>query len=77
MTENLQPEPDLVASETSRWQPEIEYALNFRLLHLLSRSPSKLLSRDKIPVVVTGTHVKRPQLYDCVGLSRQASGQTS
>jgi UDP-N-acetylmuramate: L-alanyl-gamma-D-glutamyl-meso-diaminopimelate ligase len=58
---NLQPEPDLVVvgNALSRGNPEIEYALNFRLLYLSFPETLKhFFLREKIPVIVTGTHGK-------------------
>jgi UDP-N-acetylmuramate: L-alanyl-gamma-D-glutamyl-meso-diaminopimelate ligase len=58
---NLQPEPDLIVlgNALSRGNPEVEYALNFRLRY--SSFPEALKDfflRDRIPVVVAGTHGK-------------------
>ena len=58
---NLQPEPDLVivGNALSRGNPEIEHVLNSRLR--FSSFPETLKSiflREKLPIVVTGTHGK-------------------
>jgi UDP-N-acetylmuramate: L-alanyl-gamma-D-glutamyl-meso-diaminopimelate ligase len=58
---NLQPEPDLVVvgNALSRGNPEIEYVLNFRLPFLSFPEALKhFYLREKVPVVVTGTHGK-------------------
>ncbi len=58
---NLQPEPDLavVGNALSRGNPEIEYVLNFRLPFVSFPEALKIFFlREKIPVVVTGTHGK-------------------
>jgi UDP-N-acetylmuramate: L-alanyl-gamma-D-glutamyl-meso-diaminopimelate ligase len=58
---NLQPEPDLVVvgNALSRGNPEIEYVLNRRLPFLsFPEALSAFFLRDKIPVVVAGTHGK-------------------
>ncbi len=58
---NLQPEPDLVVigNALSRGNPEIEYVLNFRLRYTsLPECLKDFFLRDKISVVVTGTHGK-------------------
>jgi UDP-N-acetylmuramate: L-alanyl-gamma-D-glutamyl-meso-diaminopimelate ligase len=58
---NLQPEPDLVVigNALSRGNPEVEYVLNFRLPFLsFPEALQYFFLRDKIPVVVTGTHGK-------------------
>ncbi len=59
--ENLRPEPDLVVvgNALSRGNPEIEYILNFRIPHTSLPEALKIfLLRDRLPVVVTGTHGK-------------------
>jgi UDP-N-acetylmuramate: L-alanyl-gamma-D-glutamyl-meso-diaminopimelate ligase len=58
---NLQPEPDLVVigNALSRGNPEIEYVLNFRLPFIsFPEALQHFFLRDKVPVVVTGTHGK-------------------
>ena len=58
---NLSPEPDLtvVGNALSRGNPEIEYVLNFRIPYTsLPEALKTFFLRDKIPVVVTGTHGK-------------------
>ncbi len=58
---NLQPEPDLVVvgNALSRGNPEIEYVLNLRLPFVSFPEALKIFFlREKIPVVVTGTHGK-------------------
>jgi UDP-N-acetylmuramate: L-alanyl-gamma-D-glutamyl-meso-diaminopimelate ligase len=58
---NLQPEPDLVVigNALSRGNPEIEYVLNFKLLYTSFPECLKdFFLRDKISVVITGTHGK-------------------
>ncbi len=58
---NLQPEPDLVVvgNALSRGNPEIEYALNFRLPFCsFPEALKNFFLQEKIPVVVTGTHGK-------------------
>ncbi len=58
---NLQPEPDLVVvgNALSRGNPEIEYALNFRLPYTsLPEALKDYFLRDRTSVVVTGTHGK-------------------
>ncbi len=58
---NLLPEPDLVVvgNALSRGNPEIEYLLNQRMPFLSFPEALKtFFLRDKIPVVVTGTHGK-------------------
>ncbi len=58
---NIQPEPDLVVvgNALSRGNPEIEYVLNFRIRYTsLPECLKDFFLRDKIPVVVTGTHGK-------------------
>jgi UDP-N-acetylmuramate: L-alanyl-gamma-D-glutamyl-meso-diaminopimelate ligase len=58
---NLQPEPDLVVvgNALSRGNPEIEHVLNARLRYAsFPETLQDFFLRDKIPVVVTGTHGK-------------------
>jgi UDP-N-acetylmuramate: L-alanyl-gamma-D-glutamyl-meso-diaminopimelate ligase len=58
---NLSPEPDLavVGNALSRGNPEIEYVLNFRIPYTsLPEAVQTFFLRDRIPVVVTGTHGK-------------------
>lgn len=58
---NLQPEPDLVVigNALSRGNPEIEYVLNSRLRYAsFPETLQNFFLRDRIPVVVTGTHGK-------------------
>jgi UDP-N-acetylmuramate: L-alanyl-gamma-D-glutamyl-meso-diaminopimelate ligase len=58
---NLSPEPDLavVGNALSRGNPEIEYVLNFRIPYAsLPEAVKAFFLRDRIPVVVTGTHGK-------------------
>jgi UDP-N-acetylmuramate: L-alanyl-gamma-D-glutamyl-meso-diaminopimelate ligase len=58
---NLQPEPDLVVigNALSRGNSEIEYVLNFRLPFIsFPEALQHFFLRDKVPVVVTGTHGK-------------------
>jgi UDP-N-acetylmuramate: L-alanyl-gamma-D-glutamyl-meso-diaminopimelate ligase len=58
---NLNPEPDLVVvgNALSRGNPEIEYILNFRIPYTsLPEAIKTFFLRDRIPVVVTGTHGK-------------------
>ena len=58
---NLNPEPDLavVGNALSRGNPEIEYLLNFRIPYTsLPEAVKTFFLRDRIPVVVTGTHGK-------------------
>ena len=58
---NLNPEPDLavVGNALSRGNPEIEYLLNFRIPYAsLPEAVKTFFLRDRIPVVVTGTHGK-------------------
>jgi UDP-N-acetylmuramate: L-alanyl-gamma-D-glutamyl-meso-diaminopimelate ligase len=58
---NLQPEPDLVVigNALSRGNCEIEYVLNFRLPFIsFPEALQHFFLRDRIPVVVTGTHGK-------------------
>jgi UDP-N-acetylmuramate: L-alanyl-gamma-D-glutamyl-meso-diaminopimelate ligase len=58
---NLQPEPDLVVvgNALSRGNPEIEYALNHRMYFLSFPEALKhFFLREKIPIVVAGTHGK-------------------
>ena len=58
---NLQPEPDLaiVGNALSRGNPEVEYILNFRVpFASFPEALKNFFLRDKIPVVVTGTHGK-------------------
>jgi len=58
---NLAPEPDLVVvgNALSRGNPEIEYVLNYRLAYTSFPEALKMFFlRDRIPIVVTGTHGK-------------------
>ncbi len=58
---NLQPEPDLVVvgNALSRSNPEIEHILNFRLPYLsFPETLKSFFLREKIPIVITGTHGK-------------------
>lgn len=58
---NLSPEPDLavVGNALSRGNPEIEYLLNFRIPYTsLPEAIKTFFLRDRIPVVVAGTHGK-------------------
>jgi UDP-N-acetylmuramate: L-alanyl-gamma-D-glutamyl-meso-diaminopimelate ligase len=58
---NLQPEPDLVivGNALSRGNPEVEYVLNFRLpFFSYPEALKSFFLREKIPVVITGTHGK-------------------
>ncbi len=58
---NLQPEPDLVivGNALSRGNPEIEHLLNVRLPFLSFPEALKtFFLREKIPIVITGTHGK-------------------
>ncbi len=58
---NLQPKPDLVivGNALSRGNPEIEHALNFRLPFIsLPEAVESFFIREKISVVVAGTHGK-------------------
>ncbi len=58
---NLRPDPDLVVigNALSRGNPEIEYVLNFRLPYMsLPEALKVFFLRDRIPVVITGTHGK-------------------
>jgi UDP-N-acetylmuramate: L-alanyl-gamma-D-glutamyl-meso-diaminopimelate ligase len=59
--ENLQPKPDLVivGNAQSRGNPEIEYALNFRLPFLsFPEALKRYFISEKLSVVITGTHGK-------------------
>jgi UDP-N-acetylmuramate: L-alanyl-gamma-D-glutamyl-meso-diaminopimelate ligase len=58
---SLQPEPDLVVvgNALSRSNPEIEHVLNFRLPYLsFPETLKSFFLRERIPIVVTGTHGK-------------------
>ncbi|NWG13647.1 MAG: UDP-N-acetylmuramate:L-alanyl-gamma-D-glutamyl-meso-diaminopimelate ligase [Acidobacteria bacterium] len=58
---NLRPEPDLViiGNALSRGNPEIEYVLNFRLPYMsLPEALKEFFLRDRVPVVIAGTHGK-------------------
>jgi UDP-N-acetylmuramate: L-alanyl-gamma-D-glutamyl-meso-diaminopimelate ligase len=58
---NLNPAPDLivVGNALSRGNPEIEYLLNFKIPHTsFPEAVKDFFLRDKIPVVVAGTHGK-------------------
>jgi UDP-N-acetylmuramate: L-alanyl-gamma-D-glutamyl-meso-diaminopimelate ligase len=58
---NLEPRPDLVVvgNALSRGNPEIEYVLNFRIPYTsFPEALKEFFLRDKVPVVVTGTHGK-------------------
>jgi len=58
---NLQPDPDLViiGNALSRGNPEIEHVLNFRLPFLsFPEAVKRFFLREKIPIVITGTHGK-------------------
>ncbi len=58
---NLRPDPDLViiGNALSRGNPEIEYVLNFRVPYMsLPEALKAFFLRDRIPVVITGTHGK-------------------
>jgi UDP-N-acetylmuramate: L-alanyl-gamma-D-glutamyl-meso-diaminopimelate ligase len=58
---NLKPEPDLVVvgNALSRGNPEIEFVLNARLpFFSFPETLKNFFLRDKIPIVVTGTHGK-------------------
>jgi UDP-N-acetylmuramate: L-alanyl-gamma-D-glutamyl-meso-diaminopimelate ligase len=58
---NLQPQPDLiiVGNALSRGNPEIEHVLNGRLpFQSFPEALKTFFLRDRIPVVVTGTHGK-------------------
>jgi UDP-N-acetylmuramate: L-alanyl-gamma-D-glutamyl-meso-diaminopimelate ligase len=58
---NLEPEPDLaiIGNALSRGNPEVEYVLNFRVPYLsLPEAIRHFFLRDRLPVVVTGTHGK-------------------
>ncbi len=58
---NLQPEPELVVvgNALSRGNPEVEYVLNFKVPYLsLPEALKDFFLRDRIPVVVIGTHGK-------------------
>ena len=58
---NLNPEPDLavVGNALSRGNPEIEYLLNFRIPYTsLPEAVKTFFLKDRMPVVVTGTHGK-------------------
>ncbi len=59
--ENLRPDPDLVVvgNALSRGNPEIEYALNFKLTYAsLPEALKEFFLRGRTSVVVTGTHGK-------------------
>jgi UDP-N-acetylmuramate: L-alanyl-gamma-D-glutamyl-meso-diaminopimelate ligase len=58
---NLEPRPDLVVvgNALSRGNPEIEYLLNFKIPYAsFPEALKEFFLRDKVPVVVTGTHGK-------------------
>jgi len=58
---NLQEKPDLVVvgNAASRGNPEIEYVLNRRLKYIsFPEALKSFFLREKIPVVITGTHGK-------------------
>jgi UDP-N-acetylmuramate: L-alanyl-gamma-D-glutamyl-meso-diaminopimelate ligase len=58
---NLNPAPDLivVGNALSRGNPEIEYLLNFKIPHTsFPEAVKDFFLRDRIPVVVAGTHGK-------------------